>query len=167
MNNELTREDIRKMQEELEERRLVTRPKIMEDVVRARSFGDLSENDEYKTAKKMQRENDARVRYLERMIKTATIIEDTSSSDEVGLYDLVGIYMPEDDETVTLSVVTTVRVDPDKGFISKESPLGQQLLGKKIGDSFTVRVSDTYSYAAKVVSIEKREDDGSAPLLSH
>lgn len=167
MNNELTREDIRKMQEELEERRLVTRPKIMEDVVRARSFGDLSENDEYKTAKKMQRENDARVRYLERMIKTATIIEDTSSSDEVGLYDLVGVYMPEDDETVTLSVVTTVRVDPGKGFISKESPLGQQLLGKKIGDSFTVRVSDTYSYAAKVVSIEKGEDDGSAPLLSH
>ena len=167
MNNELTREDIRKMQEELEERRLVTRPKIMEDVVRARSFGDLSENDEYKTAKKMQRENDARVRYLERMIKTATIIEDTSSSDEVGLYDLVGIYMPEDDETVTLSVVTTVRVDPGKGFISKESPLGQQLLGKKIGDSFTVRVSDTYSYVAKVVSIEKGEDDGSAPLLSH
>ena len=144
MNNELTREDIRKMQEELEERRLVTRPKIMEDVVRARSFGDLSENDEYKTAKKMQRENDARVRYLERMIKTATIIEDTSSSDEVGLYDLVGVYMPEDDETVTLSVVTTVRVDPGKGFISKESPLGQQLLGKKVGVSFTVRVSDTY-----------------------
>ncbi len=167
MNNELTREDIRKMQEELEERRLVTRPKIMEDVVRARSFGDLSENDEYKTAKKMQRENDARVRYLERMIKTATIIEDTSSSDEVGLYDLVGVYMPEDDETVTLSVVTTVRVDPGKGFISKESPLGQQLLGKKIGDSFTVRVNDTYSYEAKVVSIEKGEDDGSAPLLSH
>ena len=167
MNNELTREDIRKMQEELEERRLVTRPKIMEDVVRARSFGDLSENDEYKTAKKMQRENDARVRYLERMIKTATIIEDTSSSDEVGLYDLVGIYMPEDDETVTLSVVTTVRVDPGKGFISKESPLGQQLLGKKVGVSFTVRVSDTYSYEAKVVSIEKGEDDGSAPLLSH
>ena len=167
MHNELTREDIKKMQTELDERRLVLMPEIIEEVKRTRAFGDLSENYEYKAAKQAQRQNMSRIRYLEGMIKSAVIISDHSGAGEVGLFDKVEIYMPEDDEVDTIQVVTTVRCDPRRGLISKESPFGQQVLGKKVGDSFTVRVNDTYSYQAVIRSITKSEDDGSAPLLSY
>ena len=166
MHNELTRQDIKKMQAELDHRRLELMPEIIEEVKRTRAFGDLSENYEYKAAKQAQRQNMSRMRYLEGMIKSAKIISDNSGADEVGLFDKVEIYMPEDDEVETIQVVTTVRCDPRRGLISKESPFGLQVLGKKVGDSFTVKVSDTYSYQAVIRSITKSEDDGSAPLLS-
>ena len=167
MHDELTREDINMMQNELDYRRLELMPELIEEVKRTRAFGDLSENFEYKAAKQAQNKNRSRIRYLEGMIKSAKIISDRSSDDEVGLFDKVEIYMPEDDETEIISVVTTVRCDPRKGLISKESPFGQQVLGKKVGDSFTVHVSDTYSYTAVIRSITKTEDDGSAPLLEY
>lgn len=167
MNDELTAEDIRKMQAELDERVTKLRPEILEEVKRTRAFGDLSENFEYKEAKRAKNRNDSRVRYLERMIKTAKVIEDRSGADEVGLYDLVELYMADDDETETIQVVTTIRCDPLKGLISKESPLGRAVLGKKVGDRFSVTVSDDYSYAAEVRSIRKQKDDGSAPLLQY
>ena len=167
MHDELTREDINMMRKELDYRRLELMPELIEEVKRTRAFGDLSENFEYKAAKQAQNKNRSRIRYLEGMIKSAKIISDRSSDDEVGLFDKVEIYMPEDDETETISVVTTVRCDPRKGLISKESPFGQQVLGKKVGDSFTVRVSDTYSYTTVIRSITKTEDDGSAPLLEY
>ena len=167
MHDELTREDINMMRKELDYRRLELMPELIEEVKRTRAFGDLSENFEYKAAKQAQNKNRSRIRYLEGMIKSAKIISDRSSSDEVGLFDKVEIYMPEDDECETISVVTTVRCDPRKGLISKESPFGQQVLGKKVGDSFTVHVSDTYSYTAVIRSITKAEDDGSAPLLEY
>ena len=165
MNDELTRQDIKKMQEELDYRRLELMPGLIEEVKRTRAFGDLSENFEYKAAKQAQNKNRSRIRYLEGMIKTARIIDDRSRSDEVGLFDKVEIYMPEDDEYETIQVVTTVRCDPRKGLISKESPFGQTVLGKKVGDRFTVHVNDTYSYEAVIKSITKMKDDGSAPLL--
>ena len=165
MHDELTREDIKKMREELDYRRLELMPELIEEVKRTRAFGDLSENFEYKAAKQAQNKNRSRIRYLEGMIKSAKIISDRSSSDEVGLFDKVEIYMPEDDETQIIQVVTTVRCDPRRGLISKESPFGQQVLGKKVGDSFTVRVSDSYSYEAQIRSITKMKDDGSAPLM--
>ena len=101
------------------------------------------------------------------MIESAKLIEDTSAADEVGLYDRVEIYMEEDDETMAVQVVTTVRCDPLQGRISKESPLGRLLLGKRVGDRFTVQVNESYSYTAVVKSIEKGEDDGSAALLQY
>ena len=165
MNDELTKEDIKKMQEELDYRRLQLMPGLIEEVKRTRAFGDLSENFEYKAAKQAQNKNRSRIRYLEGMIKTARIIEDKSVADQVGLYDKVEIYIPEDDETELIQVVTTVRCDPRRGLISKESPFGQQVLGKRVGDSFTVHVSDTYSYTAQIRSITKTQDDGSAPLM--
>ena len=165
MHDELTREDIRMMQEELDHRRNDLMPGIMEEVKRTRAFGDLSENFEYKAAKQAQNENRRRIRYLENMIKTAHVIRDNTGDDQVGLFDKVEIYMPEDDETETIQVVTTVRCDPRKGLISKESPFGQQVLGKRVGDKFTVQVNDSYSYAAEIRSITKMNDDGSAPLL--
>ena len=167
MYDELTREDLRKMQEELDYRRLELMPELIEEVKRTRAFGDLSENFEYKAAKQAQNKNRSRIRYLEGMIKTARVFEDRSDASSVGLFDKVEIYMPEDDETDVIQVVTTVRCDPRRGLISKESPFGKTVLGKKVGDRFTVQVSDTYSYEAVIRTIEKCEDDGSAPLLEY
>lgn len=101
------------------------------------------------------------------MIKSAHIIDSASADDEVGLYDKVEIYIPEDDETQVIQVVTTIRTDPLKGLISRESPFGKVVLGKKVGDSFTVFVNDNYSYDAVIRSITKSEDDGSAPILQY
>ena len=165
MNDELTREDIKKMRQELDYRRNQLMPELIEEVKRCRAFGDLSENFEYKAAKQAQNKNRSRIRYLEGMIKTARIIDERSAADRVGLFDKVEIYIPEDDEVQIIQVVTTVRCDPRQGLISKESPFGRQVLGKKVGDSFIVPVSETYSYEAVVRSIEKAEDDGSAPLM--
>lgn len=167
MHNELTKIDLEKMQAELDHRRLELMPELIEEVKRTRAFGDLSENYEYKAAKQAQNRNKSRIRYLERMIASARVIEDRSAADEVGLYDQVELYMVEDDETQTVQVVTTVRCDPLKGRISRESPLGKQLLGRHVGDSFTVQVNEQYSYTAQVRAITKGEDDGSAALLQY
>ncbi|MDO5002450.1 MAG: GreA/GreB family elongation factor [Eubacteriales bacterium] len=166
MRDELTREDIKMMREELEQLRR-DMPAILEEVKRTRAFGDLSENFEYKAAKQAQNKNRSRQRYLEGMIKTARVFDDRAAEDEVGLFDRVEIYMPEDDETEIIQVVTTVRCDPMHGLISKESPFGKQVLGKKVGDSFTVQVNESYSYRAEIRSITKSEDDGSAPLMRY
>ena len=167
MNNELTREDIKKMQEELDYRRLELMPGLIEEVKRTRAFGDLSENFEYKAAKQAQNKNRSRIRYLEGMIKTARVIDDKSGEDEVGLFDKVEIYIPEDDETQIIQIVTTVRTDPRLGLISKESPFGKSVLGRKVGETITVQVSESYSYTAVIRSITKGEDDGSAPLMGY
>ena len=165
MHDELTKNDIKKMQEELDYRRLELMPQLIEEVKRTRAFGDLSENFEYKAAKQAQNKNRSRIRYLEGMIKSAKVIDDRSKADEVGLFDRVEIYMPDEGDTETIQVVTTVRCDPRKGLISKESPFGRQVLGKKVGDRFTVQVNEKYSYVAEIRSITKTEDDGSAPLM--
>ena len=167
MHDELTKNDIKKMQEELDYRRLELMPQLIEEVKRTRAFGDLSENFEYKAAKQAQNKNRSRIRYLEGMIKSAKVIDDRSKADEVGLFDKVEIYMPEEGDTEIVQVVTTVRCDPRKGLISKESPFGKQVLGKKVGDRFTVQVSESYSYVAEIRSITKTEDDGSAPLMQY
>ena len=167
MNNDLTKEDIKKMQEELDYRRLTLMPGLIEEVKRTRAFGDLSENFEYKAAKQAQNKNRSRIRYLENMIKSAHVISDCSAADEVGLFDKVEIYIPEDDETQVIQVVTTVRTDPRKGLISRESPFGKSVLGKKVGDVITVHVSESYSYEAEIRAITKGEDDGSVPLLGY
>ncbi|MBR0041178.1 MAG: GreA/GreB family elongation factor [Oscillospiraceae bacterium] len=167
MHDELTREDIRKMQEELDYRRLELHPGILEEVKRTRAFGDLSENYEYKAAKHAQRENMSRMRYLDGMIKSARVITDRSAEDEVGLFDRVEIYLPEDDETEEIRVVTTVRCDPRRGLISKESPFGLAVLGRKVGDHITVQVNEQYSYEAVIRSITKEDDDGAVPLMGY
>ena len=167
MNDELTKKDLQKMQEELNYRRLELMPELIEEVKRTRAFGDLSENFEYKAAKQAQNRNKGRIRYLERMIASARVYEDKASEDEVGLFDKVELYIPEDDDTEIIQVVTTVRCDPLSGLISKESPLGKLMLGKKVGDKVVVNVNENYSYTAIIRAIEKCEDDGSAPLLQY
>lgn len=164
MHNELTKIDIQKMQEELDYRRITLRPQLLEEVKVARGFGDLSENFEYKAAKREKNKNESRIRFLENMIKTAVIIEDTSDEHTVGLYDKVTVYLEEDDEEETWQIVTTVRQDPLRGLISKESPVGGALLGKKAGDRIHVQVNKNYGYDIVIRTIEKGRDDGSAEL---
>ena len=164
MHNELTKMDIQKMREELDYRRVTLRPQLLEEVKVARSFGDLSENFEYKAAKREKNKNESRIRYLENMIKTARVIEDRSAPDAVGLYDKVTIYLEEDGEEESWQVVTTVRQDVLNGLISKESPMGAALLGKKVGGRFYVQVNQDYGYYAVVRAIQKGADDGSAQL---
>lgn len=165
MRNELTQKDIELMRQELDYRRTVLRPKLIEDVQTARAFGDLSENFEYKAAKRDKNRNDSRCRYLENMIKTAVIISDQSKEGVVGLYDKVTFYVEEDDEEVTCQIVTTMRQDALKGLISKESPVGKAVLGRRVGDRATVQVNDSYSYDVVIRAIEPGEDTGEAPLL--
>ena len=166
MNDELTAQDIQKMQAELDDRRLRLMPELIEEVKRTRAFGDLSENYEYKAAKQEQNRNKSRIRYLERMIASARVIEDHSSADEVGLYDRVTVRMVELGKEKVFQIVTTVRCDALKGLVSKESPVGKAILGRKVGDTVTVRGSDTNSDHAEILSIGKQADDGSAPLRS-
>ena len=167
MNDELTAVDIKKMQEEVEYRRLQLRPQLIEDVKTAREFGDLSENFEYKAAKREKNRNDSRIRYLERMIKTAKVIDTDSSPDEIGLFDKVVIYIEEDDEEQTIRLVTTLRQNALQGLISKESPVGKAVLGHKAGERVLVEVSPTYSYYIRIRSVEKGEDDDSLPISSY
>lgn len=164
MYNELTEVDIRKMQEEIDYKMRVVRPKCLEDLVTARGFGDLSENYEYKAAKQELRRCDSRLRYLRRMIDTAKVISADSPSDVVGLFDRVEIYYEEDDESETIQLMTTLREDALNGIISKESPLGKAVMGRRVGDRVLVKVNDDYSYYIQIRNIEKGQDDDSLPI---
>ena len=130
----------------------------------ARSFGDLSENFEYKAAKQEKNQNERRIRFLENMIKTAVVVSDQSGEDQVGLYDKVTVYMEDDDETEVFQIVTTMRQDVLRGLISRESPVGRSLLGHRVGDRVHIQVNESYGYDAVIKAIEKGEDDGEVPL---
>ena len=166
MNDELTRSDIQKMQEEIDYRVQVLRPKLIEDVQTARAFGDLSENFEYKCAKQDKNRNDARIRYLQRMIRTAHVIEDRSSADTAGLYDTVEIFMENLGRSRKIQLVTTLRQDALKGLISKESPVGRAVMGAKVGDRVHVAMGGGKGYYVRIDGIEKGKDDGSIPIGS-
>lgn len=159
MYDELTEVDIKKMQEELEYRITQVRPAILEDVKFARSHGDLSENAEYHAAKRERGRNESRIRYLRNMIKTAVIIKNESDSETVGIFDTVTYYVEEDDCEEQVRIVTTLRRDPFKNIISKESPLGTALMGHKVGERVCVTVNEGYSYYIVIKNIEKGEDD--------
>ncbi len=158
MYNELTEDDIRKMEEEIEYRRVVLRKELLEDVKEARAHGDLSENFEYHAAKKEKNRNESRIRYLQRMIKTAHVIKDETSDDEVGINKRVKIYFEEDEECEEFILVTTVRGSSINGLISTESPIGQAILGKKKGDRVYVQINENTGYYVRIESIEKVED---------
>ena len=164
MHNELTKIDLEKMQQELDYRRITLRPQLLEEVKVARAFGDLSENFEYKAAKREKNRNDSRIRFLENMIKTARVYEDKSDAGTIGLYDKVTLWLPEDEEEEVWQIVTTVRQDPLQGLISKESPAGRALLGKSAGDTVFIQVNKDFGYEVVVRSIEKGQDDGSVRL---
>ena len=159
MGEKLTESDVKKIQAEIEHRKLVVRKEALEAVKEARAHGDLSENFEYHAAKKDKNQNESRIRYLERMLKNAVIISDQSGADEAGLNNMVELYFEEDDETDRFKLVTSIRGNSMKGYISTESPLGKAILGRKAGDRVTVRVNADYSYDVVIKSIEKNQTD--------
>ena len=166
MFDELTAEDIKKMEEEIEYRKLVVRKNALEAVKEARAQGDLSETFEYYAAKKDKNQNESRIRYLEKMIKTAKVISTDSAEDEVGINNTVTVYFEEDDEEEVYRIVTTVRSNSQKNLISIESPLGKALLGHKVGDKVDVVVNENYSYVIEIRKIEKTVDEGNDKIRS-
>ncbi len=163
MYDELTTVDIRKMQEELDWRDTELRAKLIEDVQTARAFGDLSENFEYKAAKQAKNRNESRIRYLKRMIATAVVIKPESNADEAGVFDRVTLYAEDEGEEEVITFVTTLRQNPMKGLISKESPVAKAVLGHKVGDRVFISVGDG-GYWAQIRKIEKGEDDASLDI---
>ena len=166
MNNELTRKDIADMEAEIEHRTVVVRKELLEEVKRARAFGDLSENFEYHVAKKAKNENESRIRYLERMIRTAVIIEDAAAG-EAGVNTKVTVRMEDSGKEESFTIVTTVRGNSLKGFISVESPLGKALLGHKAGDRVHVEVNPQISYDVTLLSVEDAGADGGATIRNY
>ncbi len=159
MRERLTKNDIRKIEEELEYRKLVVRREAIEAVKEARSHGDLSENFEYYAAKQDKNKNESRIRYLERMIRTAEVISDESGEDEVGLNNTVTLYFEEEDEEETYKLVTSIRGNSLKGMISTESPLGKAILGRKIGEKVWVKIGGQGGYEVVIRAIDKSSSD--------
>ena len=160
MYDKLTKNDIRRLEEEIEHRKLVVRKEAIAEVKEARAHGDLSENFEYYAAKRFKNQNESRIRYLEKMVKTARIIEDDSKEDEVGLDNTVTVYFVDDDEEETYKLVTSVRGDSVSNLITIESPLGKALLGHKVGDTVSVKVNEQVRYDVVIKNIEKTKDEG-------
>ena len=167
MYDELTAVDIKKMEEEIRYRQVELGPKLMAEMKRTREFGDLSENAEYKEAKREKRKNEGRIRYLENMIRTARIIEIDSSADTVSLFDKVRIFNEKAGKEREIQIVTTLRQNALEGYISKESPLGSALMGRKKDDRILVEVSPTMSYYVRILEIIKGEDNDELPISGY
>ena len=167
MYDELTEVDIKKMQEEIDHRVRVLRPQMIEEVQTARAFGDLSENFEYKCAKQAKNRNESRIRYLERMIRTAKVIEVKGEDDTVGLFDKVTVFNEMVKKEMTIQIVTTLRQDALKGLISKESPVGKALMGHKVGERVQVEIDQTRKYFMEIKAIEKGFDDESLDISAY
>ena len=162
MREQLTESDVKKIEAEIEHRKLVVRKEAIEAVKEARAHGDLSENFEYYAAKREKNQNESRIRYLERMLRTARVVSDCSGSDEVGLNNLVDLYFEEDDESQQVKLVTSIRGNSLDGRISIESPLGKAILGRKLGERVHVQVNESYGYEVEIRAIDKSGDDGDA-----
>lgn len=158
MKDRLTASDIKKMEEEIEYRRVTLRPQLLEAVKEARAHGDLSENFEYHAAKKEKNKNESRIRYLDRMVRTAIVIDDSSKEDEVGINNTVTVEF-DDGEAENYKIVTTVRSNSLQGLISIESPLGKALIGHRVGDVVHVEVDENISYDVTIKAIDKSTDD--------
>ena len=167
MYDELTAVDIKKMEEEIQYRECVLAPKLGAELQRTREFGDLSENAEYKEAKREKRRNEGRIRYLKNMIRTAKVIEIKDDADSVCLFDRVKILNEKMGAEKEIQIVTTLRQNALLGFVSKESPLGSAIMGHKVGDRVLVNVSETMSYYVKILEITKGEDNEELPISNY
>ena len=167
MYDELTEVDIRKMEEEISYRKNTLAPELGAELRRTREFGDLSENAEYKEAKRLKRKNESRIRYLEAMIRTAKVIEIKKADDEIGLFDRVLIFNEKMNAEKEIQIVTTLRQNALLGYVSKESPLGSAIMGRKVGDRVLVQVSTTMSYYVQIRKIEKGCDNEDLPISGY
>jgi transcription elongation factor GreA len=167
MYDELTAVDIKKMEEEIAYRKNVLAPELGAELRRTREFGDLSENAEYKEAKRLKRKNEGRIRYLENMIRTAKVIDIEKADDEVGLFDRVVIFNERMNAEKEIQIVTTLRQNALLGYVSKESPLGQAIMGKRVGDRVLVEVNEKMSYYVVIKSITKDVDNEDLPISGY
>ena len=167
MREQLTASDVAKIQEEIDHRKLVVRPKALEDVKEARAQGALSENFEYYAAKRFNRQNESRIQYLEKMLKTAKVISDKSKADEVGLNDTVTLYFEDDDEEEVYRLVTSIRGNSMEGRISIESPLGSAIRGHKEGETVFVKVNEKSGYEVTIRKIEKTGEEETDHIRSY
>ena len=167
MREKLTERDVQKIEEEIEHRKLVVRKEAIEAVKEARAQGDLSENFEYYAAKKHKNQNESRIRYLERMLKNAKIVSDTSKADEVGINNTVEVYFEDDDETETYRLVTSIRGNSLQGLISIESPLGKAIQGHKVGDRVLVKTNGNDGYYIVIKNIDNTTDDSHDTLRKY
>ncbi|MDD5939370.1 MAG: transcription elongation factor GreA [Lachnospiraceae bacterium] len=161
MGQRLTKGDVKKIEEEIEHRKVDLRPQLTKAVAEAAAQGDRSENFEYYAAKKENNHNNSRIRYLERVLRTATIIdEDDTAEDEVSVDKDVRVYFVDDDEEDTYTIVTPIRADVLHNIISIESPIGRALLHHKVGDTVTVKANDNTSYPLKILEIKDSASAG-------
>ena len=167
MKERMTQKDREKIQAEIDHRKLVLRPQILDSLKEARAQGDLSENFEYKAAKQDKNRNESRIRYLERMLKNAKIVSDTSKVDEVGINNTVEVYFEDDDETETYRLVTSIRGNSLQGLISIESPLGKAIQGHKVGDRVLVRTNGNDGYYVVIKNIDNTTDDSHDTLRKY
>ena len=167
VKDKLTKSDVKKIEEEIEHRKLVVRKTAIEAVKEARAHGDLSENFEYHAAKKDKNRNDSRIRYLERMLKNAVIVDDSSAEDEVGINNTVELYIEEDDETEVYRLVTSIRGSSLNGLISIESPLGKAIIGHKVNDRVYIKVNDDFGYYAVIKKIENTQEEETDHIRSY
>jgi len=159
MREKLTKGDVEKIEAELEHRKVVIRMEAAKAIAEAAAQGDRSENFEYYAAKKYRGENESRIRYLERVLKTCIVIDDTSAADEVGLNNTVTVYDPEEQEEETYRIVTSMRGDLLNNQISIESPMGKALMGHRVGDRVKVHVNADVSYEVEIRAIDKSSDE--------
>ena len=159
MRERLTKNDIKKIESEIEHRILVVRKEALEDVKIARAHGDLSENFEYKAAKQFKNENESRIRYLQRILKTAIVITDESKSGEVGINKTVLVYFEDEDDVEEYKIVTSIRGDSGENKISIESPLGKAIQGHKAGDRVFVKVNEQTGYYVMIERVSILLDD--------
>ncbi|MDO4266723.1 MAG: transcription elongation factor GreA [Eubacteriales bacterium] len=164
---QLTESDVKRIEDEINHRKLVVRPAALKALKEARAMGDLSENFEYYAAKRDNNLNNSRIRFLEKMLRTAVIISDKSGADEVGMNNTVDVYFEEDDCTETYRIVTSIRGNSQRGLISNESPLGKALLGHKVGDRVLIKVSPDYSYYVVIKRLEKTGDSADDRLKQY
>ena len=167
VKDKLTKSDVKKIEEEIEHRKLVVRKTAIEAVKEARAHGDLSENFEYHAAKKDKNQNESRIRYLERMLKNAMIVDDSSAEDEVGINNTVELYIEEDDETEVYRLVTSIRGSSLNGLISIESPLGKAIIGHKVNDRVYIKVNDDFGYYAVIKKIENTQEEETDHIRSY
>lgn len=167
MHDKLTRQDIEKMQEEIDHRKLVVRKQALEDLKEARAHGDLSENFEYHAAKRYKNQNESRIRYLENMIKTAVIIEADGREGVVGLQKRVTVRFEGEEETESYKIVTSVRGNSLKGLITGESPLGKALMGHRAGDVVHVDPGSGAGYDIEIIAVENTDEEAEDALRKY
>ena len=161
MAHELTQVEIDKIKEEIAHRQAEVTPACIAEVQRTRALGDLSENDEYRSAKRELNRNYSRIRYLKGLLENAKVVSYSSTDDTVGMFDTVTLYYEDDEEERTITLVTPLRNDILNGRISKESPLGKAIMGHKVGDRVEILVNEKYSYYVEIRALEKGSDDDS------